>query len=679
MRDDGQQPDNQPEAVDPSLPEMTGSRGEPDRDDAASSTPASSSGPPSPEMPAEAGATNAGDSPNDEPEPPIEMPEGDPEPHASAVVLGSGGAVPADVPADATAGLDPGRSLLEPEPAGDIVPAPSFPASGELEEITLPSSVSTLDPLAPGSAIGPNAEVTIAELTDRRGRVNYYRGTIEVSGTPAPIDVLEAPEDHAGFSRTAEVLDQVRYAMLPKLHLAWVAEGRRYLVTDQLESSTLDEALDEGMSTDGVVSTVLQLTQATRRLHGAGWALVGLSPDGVRLGQPLRITQLGTATRIGEMTTSPLHVAGYSAPELVEPVAITGKEDVYTLGAILYRGLTGRAIAEEGPELGSLSATLRTPAAPQLLAAALAPLEGRADLETFYQGLLAFKRRLSTRPIALRVASGTSIGLNQTRSTNEDACGYLTWSSAWEGRVAYNALLCMIDGMGGMEAGEVAATSALRAVLRRTGEYAIDRIASAPGRDREPTSSSSNGAQESLDVRELIHAAAEAAFTAAQGRQVGATITCVAIEDGTLRLGHVGDTRAYLLRDGVLTRLTRDHSLVAAMVASGVITPEEAEHHPESNKVLRSLGGMRHLPEGYIDDLTVAYGQPILELHEGDRLLLCSDGIWGVLNDDALLGILNESEECEVVVARAIDLALEGGAPDNAAIIVAHCSVMPAS
>src|SRR5207237_4537913 len=105
---------------------------------------------------------------------------------------------------------------------------------------------------------------------------------------------------------------------------------------------------------------------------------------------------------------------------------------------------------------------------------------------------------------------------------------------------------------------------------------------------------------------------------------------------------HVGDTRAYLLRDGQIVQLTRDHSLVAAMVASGMLTAAEARGHPASSQVLRSLGGQRQLPDDYIDDLSAAHGSTTLDLRPDDYLLLCSDGVWGTLEDSDLARIVAE-------------------------------------
>ena len=159
---------------------------------------------------------------------------------------------------------------------------------------------------------------------------------------------------------------------------------------------------------------------------------------------------------------------------------------------------------------------------------------------------------------------------------------------------------------------------------------------------------------------------------------MGTTATCVVVRDGMLTLGHIGDTRAYLFRGGVLTQLTADHSLVAAMVASGMLTKEEARGHPDSNKVLRSLGGQRELPEAFVDSLAVSYGQPSLRLETGDWLLLCTDGVWGSVDDAALSTIFSEALNPPNAARAAIERALDAGAPDNAAAVVARCVEVPA-
>ncbi len=397
---------------------------------------------------------------------------------------------------------------------------------------------------------------------------------------------------------------------------------------------------------------------------------MGLAPSDVRLGQPIRLAQLGSAVRIGEAPPQAMQVAGYSAPELAHAALVTGKEEVYTLGAILYRALAGQALSEAGAEQGALPFAAPVPGVPQLLSRALAPAEERVDLETFYQQLLALKQRLAQVALALEVASGTSVGLNPTRTVNEDSCGYVSWSVGDAEGLTQRTLLCVADGMGGMEAGEVASRTALRTVLS---------VATLPA----PPAAGENGGaplhqEPPLDLVALVKKAATAVHGAALGRQMGTTVTCVEVQGGEVRLAHVGDTRAYLLSGGVLTQLTADHSLVAAMVASGVLSKEEARGHPDSNKVLRSLGSQRELPDGYVDTLEAAYGQPTLQLQPGDWLLLCSDGIWGSVPDERIAQVLTGAPDCPGAARLLVELALQAGAPDNAAAVVARSVRAPA-
>lgn len=575
------------------------------------------------------------------------------------------------------AGLNAARDLEE-EPVD---------FEGELEELILPSSVSTLEPLDVGARPDPEGRVEIEILVTTRGRVNRYLALWHgEEGRALPVELLEGPADHAGLQRQAEILSQVRYSMLPTLYAAWERDGRRYLALERFEGATLEQALGEGMQEQQAVSVVLQLTQVLRRLQQAGWALVGLSPSDIYLGQPIRLAGVAMAVRIGEIPPHALQVAGYTAPEVTQQSAVTGKEDVYTLGAVLYRALVREPLSEQGIEVADLPTVTQTPGAPQLLAPALAPVAERVDLDEFYHRLLAFKRRLSQAPLALAVASGTSVGLNPTRLVNEDAYTHLQWSTAHEEGIAHAAVLCVVDGMGGMEAGEVASRAAVQAVLSEATAYsAASAKYRQTGSEISPDAATPDGPPtdaprpEPLNPAALVKEAARLVYVAAKGRQVGATITCAVVEEGALRLGHVGDTRAYLLRDGALAQLTQDHSLVAAMVASGMLTKEEARGHPESNKVLRSLGGHRELPDEYIDDLSVAYGDEVLHLREGDQLLLCSDGIWGTVADDQLREILLQAPDPEAAVRTGIRRALEGGSPDNATLIVARCVVTPAA
>jgi len=109
-----------------------------------------------------------------------------------------------------------------------------------------------------------------------------------------------------------------------------------------------------------------------------------------------------------------------------------------------------------------------------------------------------------------------------------------------------------------------------------------------------------------------------------------------------------------------------------------VLTREEARGHPDSNKVLRSLGGLRELPAGYVDGLAAVCGRPELALQPDDRLLLCSDGVWGVVPDDLIRETLGAAPTCQAAAGALIQAALRAGAPDNATALVARSVPAPA-
>jgi protein phosphatase len=571
--------------------------------------------------------------------------------------------------------------------------APTASDDGFLDDLELPSLVSAPEPLGPGAVIGPDGHAQVVEYLNTRGRVNLYAARWrQDDGTEAEIELREGPADHGGLRREAEILASVQYAMLPRVYGAWDADDRRYLAVGRTGGQTLADALAAGLSAEQVLSSVVQLAQAVRRLHRAGWALLGLTPADVALGRPSQIRYLWHAGRIGEPAPQALQVAGYSAPELASREPVSGKEDVYTLGAILFEALADHRLGDD-TDLADLPARIRLPGGPQLLADALAPADERPHVEDLYRRLLELKRRQAETALSLEVASATSLGLNPTRLVNEDSSCYAVWARTGAEGVRETALLCVADGMGGMEAGEVASQTAIAVLMRGavgmlwppsplgspTGATAPDAAAgSDAATDREPAPDASvelGGPR--LDPAALVRQAATAVHTAGQGRDLGTTLTCLAVHDGELTLAHVGDTRAYLLRGGALTQITADHSLVAAMVASGVITPEEARGHPDSNKVLRSLGSQRELPPSYVDGLDAAYGQPSLQLATGDVLLVCSDGVWGPVSDGEIRNVLMEALDAQVAAQALIDRALAVGAPDNATAVVARCVRRP--
>jgi protein phosphatase len=141
---------------------------------------------------------------------------------------------------------------------------------------------------------------------------------------------------------------------------------------------------------------------------------------------------------------------------------------------------------------------------------------------------------------------------------------------------------------------------------------------------------------------------------------MGTTITVALVEESGVTLGHVGDSRAYLARDGVLEQLTEDHSLVAELVRGGKLSPEEAEHHPQRSVITRALGTD---PDVDVDTFTVA-------AQAGDVFLLCSDGLTTMIGDETILRVLEERRgDLDDAAKELIRLANKAGGDDNITVV----------
>jgi protein phosphatase len=233
--------------------------------------------------------------------------------------------------------------------------------------------------------------------------------------------------------------------------------------------------------------------------------------------------------------------------------------------------------------------------------------------------------------LALRYSARSDVGL--LREINEDS-GY-----------AGPRLLVIADGVGGHAAGEVASSVAV-GVLSGLDE-------DSPGGDLlEDLSTAVHTANSHL--RDMVSGDPELAG-------MGTTVTALLRAGGRFGLVHVGDSRGYLLRDGTLQQITKDHTFVQSLLDEGRITAEEADHHPQRNVITNALDGREDIEL----DLSVR------ETRAGDRYLLCSDGLSGVVSEETIRDTLAAEASTDVAVERLVELALKGGGPDNITAIVA--------
>jgi PPM family protein phosphatase len=233
--------------------------------------------------------------------------------------------------------------------------------------------------------------------------------------------------------------------------------------------------------------------------------------------------------------------------------------------------------------------------------------------------------------LALRYAVRSDVGL--LREGNEDSA------------YASPRLLAVADGMGGHAAGEVASAVAISALAHLDDDVPGTDLADALGR-------AVRDANRTLHEMVLANPALDG---------MGTTLTAMLWSPPRVALCHIGDSRAYLLRDGELYQITHDHTLVQRLQDEGRISPDEAATHPQRSLILRALDGRSE-------------ADPDVSLREaklGDRYLLCSDGLSGVVSAETLHRTLSTVAEPDQAVIQLIDLANRGGGPDNITCIVA--------
>ncbi|WP_225832615.1 Stp1/IreP family PP2C-type Ser/Thr phosphatase [Streptomyces sp. NK08204] len=233
--------------------------------------------------------------------------------------------------------------------------------------------------------------------------------------------------------------------------------------------------------------------------------------------------------------------------------------------------------------------------------------------------------------LSLRFAAGSHKGM--IREGNEDS-GY-----------AGPRLLAIADGMGGQAAGEVASSEVISTLVTLDDDV--------PGSDI--LTSLGVAVQRANDqLRAMVE-------EDPQLEGMGTTLTALLWTGQRLGLVHVGDSRAYLLRDGALTQITQDHTWVQRLVDEGRITEEEATTHPQRSLLMRALGSGDHVEP----DLSIR------EVRAGDRYLICSDGLSGVVSHQTMEETLASYQGPQETVQELIQLALRGGGPDNITVIVA--------
>jgi protein phosphatase len=342
---------------------------------------------------------------------------------------------------------------------------------------------------------------------------------------------------------------------------------------------------------------------------------------------------------------SPKRLRAYAAGGLLVPEAVDSASGYryYSLGQLREAQVID-TLRQAGVALAEIGAILRQPSGDQLDAWARRLHEDAAQR----QEALDVARRLlaidspSSPPIAnersgeestmkLKTAARTEIGL--VRESNEDAVS------------SSDRLAVVADGMGGHPGGELASAITVGLVEAAfTGQSLGELQAS---------------------VRAANRAIWDRAATSSELEGMGTTICAAGLtDDGRIAIVNVGDSRAYMLRDGLLTQLTHDHSVTAELVRRGELSEEEAPEHPHRSVLTRALGVA---PDVDLDSTT----HPTVE---GDRILLCSDGLFNEVPADRIESLMMATEDITGAADVLVEMAISRGGRDNVSVVVAQIS-----
>jgi serine/threonine protein phosphatase PrpC len=602
-----------------------------------------------------------------------------------------------------------------------------FPANGAMQKAQPASTASTLrdTPMAATPKARLQNRYELGALLNERLGISRYQGTDHTTGLGVVIVAAPAPEAVAiveempveailveddimpGFDdeipmATAVAIDvaeswpslgwekallaKVNHPAFPKVLDQFTEETTEYLVLESPLGESLWDAWDDPDGTAKLrYGWLQQLATALEALHKADAILEGIRPDVVVVGSDghVRITDLSDLLPLPLPANAPIKATLYTAPELIlSPQEATTRSDLYSFGAMIYsleylhhpleekdfeRQFTPLQITERFPDVHPLFLRLINKTFTRDLHMRFPTDEMmRTDPSGFHELIrtLAICGKAFDE-VRLDVAAWTTTGM--IRTGNEDALTVLHGVDTRQDELSEYAMVLLCDGMGGYDAGEVAAAITLDEMRKYLLAHPI--FAGLVG--KEPPQEPVDPKKYQDVLRDALKHANKEVYTAARTpgkgkRGMGCTAECVYIDSRNVIAGHVGDSRVYHLHRGRLIQLTRDQTLVNRLVELGQLTAEEAEDHPRKNELQQAIGGQPDVMPG-------TYAGKLMR---GDWVLVCSDGLSNHITNKELETMLTReaANSAEEAARRLLNLVNLRGATDNATIVVVRAS-----
>jgi serine/threonine protein phosphatase PrpC len=431
--------------------------------------------------------------------------------------------------------------------------------------------------------------------------------------------------------------------LLPHYHIFDIQERLYVLTFLPPGTRTVLPALRElPAGPEAAISWTADLAKALLHLHQSGYLFTAedngpdfLEPVAVLDGQFAKITDLTTCT--------PLNQSNQGAIQ----------RDMIFLARALYTFATGdrQHILRPSPQVE---------AAPPMIRRVINRVRSGEykDVRALLDDLL--NAPPAEAPRSLRQNAGYSTDNGRQRDHNEDFVGRYSFSLVQAPETPEIGLYIVADGMGGHQAGELASKDVVKSVVQHIQDN-LNGLQAAPKLKRS-TVRLDNVVTPGEVLQQAVQHANQELFKIRKGTGAdrGTTITAALVVGDTCAIANVGDSRTYLYHNGELRQLTRDHSLVASLLAAGMIKSEEVRSHPQRNQIFRQLGDRQALDV----DIFAA------TLTAGDRLLLCSDGLWEMVLDAEIMQILQQAPTPQAACDRLIDAANQGGGADNISVIL---------
>jgi len=575
---------------------------------------------------------------------------------------------------EATAAPDADTAPLPPpeDPNGpraktaELKPAPAAAAPAEPAQVEPAIEAAQSAPeLEPTENDGAPAADSVATAASQANGAAHSSDTPQSEAVSASAVIVEPPDlqehleelaqDDLGevFGRVMALSMMLSHPAFQRAEAGFAENGRVYLV---YEDEALRSMPAPPMSEADAISAAIQVCQAIAFVHRRGLRLNDICPQSVALSGSgrIKLTGLDYVSNDNELAGDLIFNDGYTAPEIYRGKKTDKRADIFSAGALLYTWLTGERIESESwrEEAGPVRFYPPHVITPELEQAILRAIqfEPSARWATIDELKAELTRLLAQ--FRIRIAALTDVGM--VRDHNEDAVMVVDYVRDSLVEPDQNHLCVVCDGMGGAEAGEVAAAIAVKTIR----EYVETRLASA----------------ETVDPGKLMSAALEEANSKIleyvgshpESRGMGSTgVTALVTQNGAA-VAWVGDSRGYLLESGALRQVTKDHSLVQRLIDIGQITPEQARTHEHKNVITRSLGARQSGPAG-AEAVAV-------RLKRGDQLLLCSDGLTTHVEDKDVAAILRRHRDPYDAARELIAAANAGGGTDNITVIVIYAS-----